>query len=76
MTNKPTHIVYHVKDIGTADETQPQRGVWTKVGAAWQHKDGKGFSIVLDAVPLDGRLVVREAMQEGAQPDSMSESAV
>jgi len=76
MANKPTHIVYHVKDLGTADETQPQRGLWTKVGAAWANKDARGLSLVLDLLPVDGRLVVREAVQEGEQPDSMSESAV
>jgi len=31
---------------------------WTKVGAAFPHKDGTGFSIELSAIPLDGRLVV------------------
>lgn len=69
MTNKPTHIVYHVKEIGTADETQPQRGVWTKVGAAWSHRDAKGFSMVLDVIPFNGRLVAREAVQEGEQAE-------
>ena len=76
MANKPTHIVYHVKDLETPDGTAPARGVWTKVGAAWQHNDAKGLTIVLDAVPLNGRLVIREPVQEGAHPDSLSESAV
>jgi len=31
---------------------------WTKVGAAFPHKEGSGFSIELSAIPLDGRLVV------------------
>jgi hypothetical protein len=31
---------------------------WTKVGAAFPHKEGPGFSIELSAIPLDGRLVV------------------
>jgi len=30
---------------------------WTKIGAAFPHKDGLGFSIELKAFPLDGRLV-------------------
>ena len=30
---------------------------WTKIGAAFPHKDGIGFSIELKAFPLDGRLV-------------------
>ena len=31
---------------------------WTRIGAAFPHKEGLGFSIELKAFPLDGRLVV------------------
>jgi hypothetical protein len=31
---------------------------WTRIGAAFPHKEGLGFSIDLKAFPLDGRLVV------------------
>jgi hypothetical protein len=31
---------------------------WTKIGAAFPHKEGQGFSIQLQAFPVDGRLVV------------------
>ena len=66
MANTPAYIAYHVKDT-SAGENGEKRGVWTKVGAAWPNKDGKGFSIVLDVVPLDGRLMLREPMErEGA----------
>ena len=30
---------------------------WTKIGTAFPHKDGIGFSIELRAFPIDGRLV-------------------
>ena len=45
--------VYVVEDEGKG-------AFWTKVGAAWPHEDGKGFNISLSAMPLNGRLVVRE----------------
>lgn len=32
---------------------------WTPIGAAWPNKDGLGFSLQCDAVPLQGRLVLR-----------------
>jgi len=35
---------------------------WTPIGAAWQHRDGNGFSIFCDAVPLGGRIVMRALM--------------
>ena len=63
MANTPTYIAYHVKDTG-AGENGEKRGVWTKVGAAWPNKDGKGFSVVLDVVPLDGRLMLREPLEK------------
>jgi hypothetical protein len=31
---------------------------WTKIGAAFPHKESLGFSIELKAFPIDGRLVV------------------
>jgi hypothetical protein len=31
---------------------------WTKIGAAFPHKEGIGFSVELKAFPVDGRLVV------------------
>jgi hypothetical protein len=31
---------------------------WTKIGAAFPHKEGIGFSIDLKAFPIDGRLVL------------------
>ena len=32
---------------------------WLKIGAAWPHKDGRGYNITLSALPLDNRLVLR-----------------
>jgi hypothetical protein len=54
--NAPTHIVYQVRDGG-------QKGFWTRMGAAWAHKDGKGFNIQLEGIPLDGRLTMRAASE-------------
>jgi hypothetical protein len=51
--SKPTHYVYQVRD------REGQKGIWTRIGAAWAQKDGKGFNVQLDAVPLDGRITLR-----------------
>ena len=53
---KPTHVAYIVKDGKNAD-----KNFWTKVGVAFAHNDGQGFNLILDAVPLDGRLTLRKA---------------
>lgn len=49
---KPTHRLYRVVGDGKA-------AIWTPIGAAWPNKDGLGFNLQCDAVPLQGRLVLR-----------------
>jgi len=53
----PTHIVYHVRD-------GKEKGFFTRIGAAWPHKDGKGFNVQLEIVPLDGRVTLRLASEK------------
>jgi hypothetical protein len=50
----PTHIAYHVRD-------GKDKGYFTRIGAAWPHKDGQGFNIQLEIMPLDGRITLRLA---------------
>ena len=52
-TRRPSHAVYVIEGEG-------QSAFWTKVGAAWQHEDGEGFNILLSALPVNGRLVLRK----------------
>jgi hypothetical protein len=52
---KPAFNVYTIDDRGEGKEP-----FWLKIGAAFEHKDDKGFNIVLQALPIDGRLVLRE----------------
>ncbi|HMG46293.1 MAG TPA: hypothetical protein VK614_02385 [Allosphingosinicella sp.] len=61
-SNQPTHRVYVVRGNG-------ENSRWTRIGAAWAHRDGKGFSADLDAAPVSGRVVLREitARDTGAQ---------
>lgn len=53
----PSHNVYQVRD-GKGD-----KGFWTRIGAAWQHTDGKGYNVQLECVPLDGRVTLRIASE-------------
>jgi hypothetical protein len=52
LGQKPTHRIYRVIGEGKASS-------WTPIGAAWPNKDGQGFNISYDAVPLSGRIVMR-----------------
>jgi hypothetical protein len=54
----PTHVAYQVR------EREGQKGFFTRIGAAWPHKDGNGFSIQIESVPLDGRITLRVATEK------------
>ena len=60
-TKRPSHIVWQVRGEG-------EKSRWTRIGAGWPNRDGKGLSLKFDAYPLTGRIVVREQEQaEGGQ---------
>ncbi len=58
-SNKPDatkHLaVYTVRKNG-------EKSIWVRIGAAFPNRDGKGFNVRLDALPLDGELVIREPL--------------
>ena len=54
----PSHIAYHVRD------REGQKAIFTRIGAAWPHKDGNGFNIQIESVPLDGRITLRVASEK------------
>jgi len=52
----PTYLnVFTVEDYESNGKAGHR---WTKIGAAFPHKEGIGFSIELKAFPIDGRLVI------------------
>jgi hypothetical protein len=50
---QPDFHAWHVTNKG-------ENSFWTKVGAAWPHRDGKGLSLQLDVMPMNGRIVLRQ----------------
>lgn len=57
---KPPYIAYTIVQRGENEKPK-----WRELGVAFPHKDGKGFDILLDAQPFDGRITLR-------MPDSNS----
>lgn len=33
---------------------------WSRIGAAWPHQDGQGLRLILQAVPVDGVVILRK----------------
>lgn len=50
---RPSHIAYQVR------EGKEGQSYFNRVGSAFAHKDGEGFTVALDAVPVDGRITLR-----------------
>jgi hypothetical protein len=51
---QPTHRAYSVI------RREGQDDYWLNIGLVFPHKDGDGFNIMLQAFPLDGKIVCRE----------------
>lgn len=51
-TKAPDFIAWHVQQKG-------EKSFWNKVGASWKHKDGKGMTLQLETLPINGRIVLR-----------------
>lgn len=65
MTKQPSLIAYTVKN-----RRKGQKPIWTRIGAAWPHGSGTGLSIELEALPVDGRLVLIEPKADATPPDA------
>ena len=57
-SRQPTHRAYSVI------RREGQDDFWLNIGLVFPHKDGSGFNIMLQAFPLDGKIVCREITAE------------
>ena len=61
---QPTHRAYSVI------RREGQDDFWLNLGLVFPHKDGGGFNIMLQALPLDGKIVCREITAEEEAVDA------
>jgi hypothetical protein len=54
----PTHRAYSVI------RREGQDDYWLNIGLVFPHKDGKGYNLILQAFPLDGKIVCRQITEE------------
>jgi hypothetical protein len=55
--NPANHLfAYAVEEYETSNGKKAK--TWTRIGAAFPHRDGTGLSVQLRAMPLDGRIVL------------------
>ena len=58
--SQPAYRIYSIIEAVKEGE----KAVWHELGAAWKHKDGKGFNLQLKALPLPGAQMVLREPQE------------
>ena len=61
--NAPDYLAWHVTQKG-------DKSYWNKVGAAWVHKDGKGYTLQLETCPINGRIVLRLPLEDAPLADN------
>lgn len=59
MASDPVLIAYSAK----RSERTGKRS-WIRIGRAWPHSKGSGLTVVLDMVPVDGRIVLLELNEQ------------
>lgn len=61
-----------MKDVYTIVEKEGwDKGIWIRVGTAFENRDGSQ-NIILDALPLNGRLQVRDRKPKETTADNES----
>jgi hypothetical protein len=64
---QPTHRAYSVI------RREGQDDFWLNVGLMFPHKDNCGFNIMLQAFPLDGKIVCRQISEDDADQEGSSQ---
>jgi len=59
---EPKSPIYHAYTV--RDGKDGQKSFWTRIGSFFVHDDGEGGTLLLDALPLDGRIVLRAPKDE------------
>lgn len=58
---RPTHQIFVIHGEG-------DNQYWTKIGAAWPHKDQQGLHLVFDALPAgNGRVALRVITEKDSE---------
>ena len=64
MSQEKKQPSYKAFAVETFTKDDKEKSHWTEIGAAWPHKDGKGFDLQIKLMPLSGRIVLREPNKE------------
>ena len=60
---KPAYNAY------TVIKREDKDDFWLKLGVCFPHEDGEGFSVQMDVMPIDGKIVLRTPKAEEGQSE-------
>jgi len=63
--SKPTHRAYSVIKRDNKED------YWLNLGVCFAHEDGQGFNLLLQAMPLDGKIVLRTYKEDEAEQEKV-----
>ena len=61
-TQQPSYQAY------TVVKREGQDDFWLNIGAAFMHQDGDGYNILLQALPINGKIVLRPPKAQTEEP--------
>jgi hypothetical protein len=61
----PTHRAY------TVIKREGKEDYWLNLGVAFRHEDGEGFNLLLQALPFDGKLVLRTYKEQPEEQEKV-----
>lgn len=64
----PHFLAWHITEKG-------EKSFWNRIGAAWQHKDGGGFTVQLEVLPIGGRIVLRQPLDDSSETAKQEQGA-
>ena len=59
----PVYTAFTTREYGEGDG---KKTYWTQIGSVFAHKSGKGYDILLDALPVNGKIVLLEPKERDA----------
>lgn len=67
--SKPAHESRSPAFIAWQVDEKGEKSVWTRIGVAWEHKDGEGYSLELDRPPANtGRIILCYPAEQNTDP--------
>ena len=63
MSSKQTAKTLPAFRVYSVARNGEKKASWAEIGAAWRHKDGKGFNLQFAARPLEGAAIVLRTVE-------------